>query len=451
MRRTSLRQRLMLAALVASLSALAVGAALIAIRVWPHAREKTLREELIGELDDLEQSLRVAHGRVALVLAQSDADLYDAMPVDSAYTVTDVSGRELARSVQGPALQALRHMAADTRELTVRSQTRAVHLQVAQREVIREGRRYVIRAARSDRLVLTLKEYTGKRYLRAVVFTAFLTLLLFLVVAFAMINRMLRPLRRASESAARIGPRNLSARLQTDGLPTELIPLIDAFNAALARLENGYRVQQDFLACAAHELKTPLALLQAEIELGGVSNPELLLRDTWLMARQVHQLLQLAEVSEGHNYALAPLSLHAAAADVAEYLTRLADQRAVYIALRQHGPDPTLQADAGAVFVLLKNLLENALHHAPPATVVTLSVGAGEISVQDQGDGVRPQDRPHLFQRFWRGADAHAGGAGLGLAICKEICEAHGWCIALDPDASGARFVVRIPMPEHVT
>jgi signal transduction histidine kinase len=452
MRRSSLRQRLMWAALAAALAALAAGAVLISLRVWPYVSTRTLRVELEEEVREVEQGLhRRADGRVAVDLDKRTDDTYDAMPADTAYLVTDAAGREVVRSIDGPALQALRVMPADASTMTVASQTRPVRLQVAERAIVRDGQRYVIRVARSDRLVLTLKEYTGKRYLRAAIVTALLILLFFLAVVFAMISRMLRPLRRASEVAARIGPRNLSARLRTDGLPTELLPLIEALNAALARLEQGYRVQQEFLASAAHELKTPLALLQAEIELGGASHPELLLRDTALMARQVHQLLHLAEVSEGHNYAFAPLSLSAAAADAIEYLARLADQHAVHLELRQQdGRDVQVEADGGALFVLFKNLLENALHHAPDGSVVLLELGPRSFSVQDEGRGVAKADRALLFQRFWRGAHKQGSGAGLGLAICREICLAHGWQIHLDASEgrSGARFVVEIPHKE---
>lgn len=451
MRRNSLRQRLMWAALAAALAAMAACAILISVRVWPHAQARTLRDQLHEELDSIEQGLRGTRDEVRVVMNSGNDNLYDAMPVDSAYRVTNEFGREVAHSVDGPALQALRVMSADASTMAVTSQTRPVQLQVAERAVVLDGQRYVIRAARSNRLVLTLREYASKRYLRAAIVTALMTLLFFLAVVFALISCMLRPLRRASRVAARIGPRNLSARLHTEGLPTELLPLIEALNAALERLEQGYRVQQEFLASAAHELKTPLALLQAEIELGGASNPELLLRDTALMARQVHQLLHLAEVSEGHNYIFAPLSLSAAAADAVDYLARLADQHAIYLELRQQdGRDVQVDADGGALFVLFKNLLENALHHAPDGSVVRLELGPSGFSVQDEGGGVAEVDRARLFQRFWRGAHRQGSGAGLGLAICREICLAHGWQIRLDTSDghSGARFVVEIPDKE---
>lgn len=453
MRPCSLRSSLVLAALIAALSAVAAGAGLLtAVLVWPGTPARLLRSELLEEVRHLDAGLQTrADGGVRVVLDLPAANVYDAMPKDTAFLVLDAQGRELAHSIEGPALQALRGMPPEASTLHLDNGARPLQLQVIQSSIVRDGYRYTVRIARSERLVFTLADYAAKLYLRAGVTTAVLTLAFFMIVVFLMISRLLRPVRRASEAAARIGPRNLSIRLRSDGLPTELAPLIDALNLALTRLEDGFRVQQDFLATAAHELKTPLALLQAEIELGATADPETLLRDTALMARQVNQLLHLAEVSEGHNYRFVDLSLGTAAADAIDYLSRMAEQRQVRLRLDRAGGDLQVHADSGALFVLLKNLLENAIHHAPPGSTVLLHLGPRSVSVQDEGDGIPDGEVPHLFRRFWRGAGGRQiGGAGLGLAICREICLAHGWTIAFDGvhAGRGARFVVAIPRAE---
>jgi signal transduction histidine kinase len=233
--------------------------------------------------------------------------------------------------------------------------------------------------------------------------------------------------------------------LRTADLPAEIVPLIEAFNGALGRLDDGYRIQQDFLASAAHELKTPLALLQAEIELGGAADTASLLRDTALMARIVHQLLHLAEASEGNNYTLESLRLSTEVQEVVDYMYRLAGKRGIDIVLEQSG-DAIVQADRGAIFVLVKNLLENAIHHAPDASRITVRVQPDGFNVEDEGPGVPPEQVPLLFQRFWRAPNQEHEGAGLGLTICREICHAHRWEIAYDSSATGACFrVVTLP------
>lgn len=450
MRPRSLTGRLMLAAMAGVLAA-AVTVIVMSAMVRPRSQTHMLRSELDEQVEHVQDGLHVdAAGKVGVRLEYKTTNSYDAMPKDTAYLVFDDAGRIVASSIQGPALQALNAMPPDAQTVTVASGPFNVRLQVTERAVDHDGRRYVIRVARSDRLVTTLADHAGVLYLRAGLVTVLLALATFAVVVFLTIQHMVRPLRGASRAAARIGPRNLGARLDSDRLPSELVPLIEAFNAALARLENGFRVQQEFLAAAAHELKTPLALLQAQIELDGVANKTLLLRDTALMARQVHQLLQLAEVSEGHNYQFTPIHLPAAVADAADYLVRLADQQSVYLDVQDTaGIDIHVDADSAAVFVLVKNLLENAIHHAPPGSVIHVHTDALGFSIEDEGPGVAEADRDLLFQRFWRGSSREGNGAGLGLAICREICVAHGWRIDLETSTplAGARFVVTTHPP----
>ena len=118
-------------------------------------------------------------------------------------------------------------------------------------------------------------------------------------------------------------------------MPRELRPLIRAFNEALDRLQKGYQVQQEFLASAAHELKTPLALIRGQVELSESPDRDLLLGDIDRMARQVHQLLHLAEVSEARNFQMAALDLGAVAAEATTFLQRLAQRAGVHLELRR--------------------------------------------------------------------------------------------------------------------
>jgi signal transduction histidine kinase len=246
--------------------------------------------------------------------------------------------------------------------------------------------------------------------------------------AYLTLRHALKPLRDISTAAAAISPRSLHARLQTDAVPAEISPLVDSFNRVLARLEQGYRVQQEFLAAAAHELKTPLTLIRGQIELGvDEGSQATLLQDVAHMGRQVQQLLHLAEASEARNYQFTAVDAGKVVAEVMDYLQRLASRHAVRLQAVVE-PGVTLQrADRGALFTLLKNLLENAIQHSPGGGVVLLRADANRFSVRDQGPGVPPADLPKLFTRFWRSAERRDLGAGLGLSICHEIATAHGW------------------------
>ena len=282
----SLTARLMLAAMVGMLTATVAGIAVMSALLWPGSPTAMLRAELAEEVERVETGLKVdAAGKVSVVFKAESANLYDAMPKDAAYVVLDDQGNVVAKSTDGPAVRVLlseqsQSMRAGTSPVVVRSGDIDIRLRVAEQQIMHEGRRYTIRAARSDRLTTTLNDHAGELYFSAASVTILLALGIFMLVVYLTVSRMVRPLRTASQIAASIGPHNLITRLRADGLPTELVPLIEAFNTALTRLETGFRVQQEFLASAAHELKTPLALLQAEIELGGAANTAYLLRDT---------------------------------------------------------------------------------------------------------------------------------------------------------------------------
>lgn len=429
----------MLALLVTALAASLVMLSMTS----PRQPDRLLRAEVQEELEHLIDGLRTdAAGNLQVVLKPQN-DTYDAMTKDSAYFLADAAGNTVLQSPPGPALDALKALPSGVDSMTVTSSGIATRLYVMQAPLDYRGQQYTARVARSERLVETLSNYAGRLYLRAAVVTLLLALLTFTVAVYWTIRRMVRPLRQASAVAAQVGPRNLGTRLRTENLPTEVIPLIDAFNAALARLENGFRVQQEFLASAAHELKTPLSLLTAEIELSGATNREVLLQDAGHMARQIHQLLHLAEVSEAHNYNFEPVRLAQVIQDAADYLMRVSGQRSVSVAVHDQAGDVLLQADASAVFVLAKNLIENAIHHAPVGGKVRIEVLPGGFCVQDDGPGVTAAHQPLLFKRFWRANPRDSTGAGLGLAICMEICMSHGWSLRHeDAPGGGARFVV---------
>lgn len=309
--------------------------------------------------------------------------------------------------------------------------------------VQQKGANFYVQVARSDRLNQLVRRAIGYPVLKTALWGGVAALLLLFLVVYLTLRRSLRPLRVASEAASRIEPGNLSARLDTADLPTELTPLVDAFNNALNRLEQGYRVQQEFLAGAAHELKTPLALIRAQIELDGGADRVALLSDVDMMARQVHQLLHLAEVSEAHNYVIEPVSLMAVASEVTGYLGRLSDMRQVSLRITSTGSDGTLiDADRSASFVMLKNLVENAIRHSPSGGTVTVAIEEDLLYVEDGGQGIAVEDLPKLYTRFWRGANRRDDGAGLGLAICRQIATTHGWTIDVRNVSPGARFTV---------
>lgn len=407
-----------------------IGAGVAVVMSLPPA--SLVRDDLTSHVERLEDGMvfDAADRLVAVELPERIVQMYDGLAKDVAYRVMDAQGVTLFASPAGPALatlMALQRGPLDAAAHYSSATVDGVTLRLLTTAVRQHGQTYIVQVARSERMVSLLVTNGGKIALTSGVGAMVLGVFFFCLLVLWTSRRVLRPLREASTVAAGIAPRNLTARLDAQRLPSELTPLIDAFNSALERLEKGYRVQQEFLASAAHELKTPLALIRAEIEIAAQPGREHLLKDVDLMARQVHQLLHLAEVSETCNYAFETCDASTVVADAVSYLARLAERHGVRIDHLPPAAPVTIQADGSALFILVKNLVENAIQHAVPGGDVTVRVDVGGLTVRNAGPHIAAEDVGKLFTRFWRGTGATHEGAGLGLAICDEIAMAHGW------------------------
>jgi signal transduction histidine kinase len=251
----------------------------------------------------------------------------------------------------------------------------------------------------------------------------------------------LRPLRRMSQLAGHITPATIEARLSVDSAPREIAPLVEAFNAALDRLESGLRAQRDFSANAAHELRTPLATLRAQVEsLLEPGERRAASEEFERLGRLIAQLLSLAEAEGGASGVSARFDLVALSRDVT-------GEMASFILSSGHGVGfdsvvETFMIDgqAGLVETALRNLLENAVRHTPPGAEILVTVdAAGVLRVRDDGPGVPAGVRDRVFERFSRG-DPRGSGAGLGLSIVRQIMEQHGGAARLAPADRGACF-----------
>ncbi len=375
-------------------------------------------------------------------LNQKMTAIYSVLLEDAAYRVLDQNGVVLLSSDHAAAAYAPAgdSFAAERRRFRVVSGGEGK--QVLTVPFSHDGSTFYVQLMRSERMHRIMLGSDSEKAQKIAIVAAIVAMLLFSLVVVATLHRSLKPLRKASAAAGKIRIDNLSARLSLEDVPSELAPLFNAFNLALQRLEDGYRVQREFLATAAHELKTPLALMRGQIELDERGDRGALLRDLDHMARHVHQLLHLAEASERQNYAMEQIDLKDIAAEAAAQLERLAQQREVHIAGAANDEPVMIAADRGALFVLMRNLIENAVHHAPPGSAVDVDVSTHGVAVRDYGDGIPADAMPYLFQRFWRGAHRRDEGAGLGLSICEEIAHAHGWTLQAENAGPGARFCI---------
>lgn len=272
-----------------------------------------------------------------------------------------------------------------------------------------------------------------------------------LAVTIWTIRTSLKPVRAVSEEAAAITPGATAVRLSSAGLTSELLPLVTAVNDALDRLAKGFEIQRQFTADAAHELRTPLAILTAGLEtLPASPDVDRLCEDAERMNRLVAQLLRVARLDAqpmdlGHTVDLGNL-----AGGVVERLAPWAARSGRSVAFEAAEQPVPVRGNPDALSDAIRNLVENAIAHSPPGEEVTVAVDPlGEVSVTDRGPGVPFELREKVFERFWRSRERRSSGqgAGLGLSIVAEIARAHaGKVIVCDAPEGGARFILTVPL-----
>ena len=264
-------------------------------------------------------------------------------------------------------------------------------------------------------------------------------LLFLLAIDIVIFRRALRPLLNASEMAKKINPNRTDVRLPPEEIPKEILPLVQAVNQALDRLEAGFRMQREFTADAAHELRTPLTILRSRVDTladRGVSKA--LHQDIEGMARIISQLLDIAELE---SFSIDPhekADLRTICAEVAEFAAPLALAKGKNIALSGSDASVWVNGNPEMLSRAIRNLVENAINYAPPATTVEIVVeGSGMVRVLDEGPGIKEEERALIFQRFWRRDRRRTGNAGLGLSIVQRIADTHAATISVENRPTG--------------
>ena len=276
-------------------------------------------------------------------------------------------------------------------------------------------------------------------------------------------KKVLTPIEVLSTGAETMSEADLGKRLTLDSPYMEFRRLTQAFNSVMDRFQRSGETQRRFCDIAAHEMKTPLTILQCNLDVALLKARtteeyrEALINNLEQVGRLIaltRSLLTLANFTSGKPpVLLVPLALEPLIQDLVKELTLLADDRRITLSLESQSVPPIL-GDAQWIKQALINLLDNALHYTPAGGVVTVRLQAvGDevaVAVDDTGHGIEPEHLPHLFERFYRTDWARAkdaGGTGLGLPIVKEIAEAHGGTISVTSQVDkGSVFTLRLPV-----
>ncbi|MCC6533897.1 MAG: sensor histidine kinase N-terminal domain-containing protein [Burkholderiales bacterium] len=327
-------------------------------------------------------------------------------------------------------------------DLDGRSRQRAVVVRVAETEVKRRD--------------------LAREILLSVVAPQVLLVLLAGLIVWAGVAHGLSPLERLRKAVASRKPYDRSPVEVTD-IPAEVRPLLQSINGLLGRLDRVLTAQSRFVADAAHQLKTPVAGLQAQLELALRQQDTAQMRASIGMlqkgldrlARLVSQLLSLArnEPAAAISVRLAPIDLNALALEAASSWVPEALAKSIDLGFEGASAPVMIEGDAERLRELMDNLLDNAVRYTAPGGRVTLTVSATPLpsmSVNDDGPSIPSEERARVFERFHRLLGTrYDGGSGLGLAIAQEIARIHGTSIALadDSDGIGNAFSVTFPFP----
>ena len=295
---------------------------------------------------------------------------------------------------------------------------------------------------------------SGGNFLALLLLDLALTFISIAVVSFG-VTRGLAPLQAMRASLDARKPDDL-APLPADPLALELAPVASAINQLLDRVRQVSRSQQDFMANAAHQLRTPLAGLKTQLEWlqrGEADRQEsaralaLMMSSTERMIRQTNQLLALARAEPGQfeQARLYPLALDKLVEESIQNFVEAADRKGIDLGFDLS--QVTIRGDSFLLRDMIDNLVDNAIRYTPPQGRVTVSCRAvgdtGVLTVEDDGPGVPAAERELVFSRFYRLSN-HTGGSGLGLAIVRDIATDHGARIMLAAGPNGAGTVFSV-------
>ncbi len=279
-----------------------------------------------------------------------------------------------------------------------------------------------------------------------------------------MSRRALAPVDQLTSAARRIGLENLGQRLSVSKTGDELERLGDTWNEMLGRLDKSVQQMRQFTADASHELRTPISVIRttAELALRRDREPseyrkalENVQHEAEWMTQLAEDLLLLARADSGTLMLRGErININELAQEAAGEATPVAQVRGISMRTQCAADGGTIIGDGRALRRLLTILLDNALQYTPQEGIVEIGTSSSNgrlaISVRNSGDGIKSEDLPHIFERFYRGDPARTrqNGAGLGLAIARSIAQAHGAEIEVEnKPGEGATFSVRFARP----
>ena len=411
-----------------------------------HVQNYLEQRALVQQARDISNFIAVGdNGEIVLNLPPRLSEAYNSVKSSYRYAVRDEAGRIVAASGRGvgplPLLMGAQRRTYEQNNGDTRIVGAAIETPFGQRTFTTQVEQIAPRLQSINAAVFN--EFVADGGWLIIVF-----LLVQLGISVFTVRRGLLPLEELSALAGNISPGNSNIRLPRAGVPREILPLVGAVNSALDRLDEGMQQQREFTANAAHQLRTPLTVLAANIDMMSDAALAAKLRyDVDLMSRIVTQLLLVARLENLNIKVDEQVELRTTVREAAENLGALAISTQKTLEVDEPAAPVFVRGNTHAVVAAVSNLIENALNHSPPGGAVKIRVtDSPSIEVLDSGPGVPPHLRERIFERFWRGESSKEG-AGLGLAIVRRIMRAlRGDVSVADAPGGGAKFSLEFPL-----
>jgi two-component system OmpR family sensor kinase len=324
------------------------------------------------------------------------------------------------------------------------------------------GRKYLYAAKSSGRDVVVLLRPTSsvraenRPFWIALAAAGGLGCVLAAVVAALLARNIARPVLRVVRATSRLAEGRDPGKLPLDG-SRELRTLAESFNTMATQLARARSAERSFLLSVSHELKTPLTAIRGYSEAldEGVLTPERAVKvirtEAARLERLITDLINLARLDQ-RRFEVNPqtVDLGEILHETAERHVARARELGVRLELERHDDPAPAVADRDRLVQAVSNLVENALRCTPPGGAVTLAAAAGELTVQDTGPGIAPDEVPRAFDRFflYRRYDGQRPvGTGLGLALVRELVHAMSGDVDVASSSNGSEFTIRLPVP----
>lgn len=281
-------------------------------------------------------------------------------------------------------------------------------------------------------------------------------------LSFVLASQATNPINELAQAMREIGSEGLSRRLRWKGRGDEIGRLADTFDDLLARLEEAFARERQFISDASHELRTPLTSINANAQMLArwgdrddavrKESLETIVRESASLANMVGGMLTLAKADSGDQIPKEPLSLAAVVSEAVEPRRTRASEKGLQLQFEPGTPSPIVIGDPALIRQLAGNLIDNAIKFTDEGFVrvrVHATQEEAILEVQDSGPGIDPQELPLVFDRFYRtdkSRNRSVPGTGLGLAIVRSIARVHGGSVEAErPAAGGTLFRARFP------